>query len=74
MPAQSQNQQRAAGIALSAKRAGKCSSLPEGSASRQMCESMSLEDLEHFAGTKTKAPPQRVSQAKRNLKRKAFKK
>ncbi len=52
MPAKSQVQQQAAGIALSAKRKGKCSDLPEGSASREMCESMSLEELEKYAGTK----------------------
>jgi hypothetical protein len=58
-PAESENQQQAAGIALSAKRKGKCDSLPEGSASRQMCESMSIEELEKFAGTKTKNLPKK---------------
>lgn len=54
MPAKSKNQQQAAGIALSAKRKGKCSDLPSGSASRKMCESMTLKQLEDYAGTKTK--------------------
>jgi len=51
MPSTSQNQQQAAGIALSAKRKGQCGSLPQGSASRQMCESMTIAQLEEFAGT-----------------------
>ena len=46
----------AAGIALSAKRKGKCDSLPDGAA-KQMCQSMSLEDLEHYAGIKRKGLP-----------------
>jgi len=57
MPARSKSQQQAAGIALSAKRKGKCSSLPKGSSSRQMCVSMSIEQLEEFAGTKQKGLP-----------------
>lgn len=61
MPAKSENQQQAAGIALSAKRKGKCSSLPAGSASRKMCESMSAEQLSHYAGTKTKKLPEKKS-------------
>jgi len=52
MPAKSKSQQQAAGIALSAKRKGKCSSLPKGSASRQMCESMTTKELEKYAETK----------------------
>jgi len=59
MPSESKNQQMSAGIALRAKRAGKCSRLPKGSASRQMCESMSIAQLEEFAGTKRKGLPKR---------------
>lgn len=64
MPAKSQDQQQAAGIALEAKRKGKCSSLPKDSASRQMCASMTIEQLEHYAGTKTKKLPEKKSTKK----------
>jgi hypothetical protein len=64
MPAKSKSQQISAGIALRAKRAGKCGSLPKGSASRQMCESMSASQLEEFAGTKRKGLPKRKSKAR----------
>jgi len=66
MPATSENQQQAAGIALKAKKASKCSSLPKGSASRQMCKSMTSEQLGHFAGTKTKNLPKTKKSYKNN--------
>lgn len=63
MPTESKNQQQAAGIALKTKRAGKCDSLPEGSASRKMCDSMTIEELEKFAGTKHKGLPKKKKKA-----------
>ncbi len=63
MPAKSQDQQKAAGAALSAKRGEtKVSSLK--GASRSMYESMSEKELEDFASTKRKGKPEHVSRKK----------
>ncbi len=63
MPAKSQDQQKAAGAALSAKRGEtKVSSLK--GASRSMYESMSEKELEDFASTKRKGKPEHVSKKK----------
>ncbi len=63
MPAKSQDQQKAAGAALSAKRGEtKVSSLK--GASKSMYESMSEKELEDFASTKRKGKPEHVSKKK----------
>lgn len=63
MPAKSQDQQKAAGAALSAKRGEtKVSSLK--GASRSMYESMSEKELEDFASTKRKGKPEHISKKK----------
>ncbi len=48
MPAKSEEQRKAAGAALQAKRKGNCNSLSPGAA-RQMCKTMSEAELEEFA-------------------------
>lgn len=63
MPAKSKDQQRAAGIALQAKREGTVEDLPKGSASYQMAKSMSEEELDKLASTKHKGLPKDVSEA-----------
>lgn len=61
MPAKSKAQQRAAGAALSAKRGDKKVSELQG-ASKDMYESMSEEELEDFASTKTEDLPDHASE------------
>lgn len=60
MPANSKKQQKAAGIALSAKRGDRKKSSLKG-ASKQMYESMSEDQLEDFASTKRKGKPEKKS-------------
>jgi len=63
MPARSKAQQRAAGIALAAKRGDVEVDSLKG-ASRSMYESMSERQLEEFAQTPRKALPDKKSAAK----------
>jgi hypothetical protein len=60
MPAKSKAQQKAAGVALSAKRGDTPKSELKG-ASKEMADSMSEKQLEDFATTKRKGKPQHVS-------------
>ncbi|MBM7043691.1 MULTISPECIES: DUF3008 family protein [Rhizobium] len=60
MPAKSKAQQRAAGVALSAKR-GETSKSELKGASKEMERSMSERQLEEFASTKIKGKPEHVS-------------
>ncbi len=60
MPAESKQQQKAAGAALSAKR-GKTKKSELKGASLQMYESMSEEQLEDIAATKRKGLPRKKS-------------
>lgn len=53
MPAKSKSQQKAAGMALSAKRGDTPKSKLKGSA-KEMYESMSKDELEDYASTKRK--------------------
>lgn len=64
MPAKSKKQQRAAGIALSAKRGRRSKASLKGS-SRGMYESMSERQLAEFAGTKRKRLPTRTSKSRK---------
>jgi len=57
MPAKSKDQQRAAGIALQAKKNGTVGDLPSGAA-KNMAKSMSVKELEKFASTKHKGLPE----------------
>ncbi|HEV2188195.1 MAG TPA: DUF3008 family protein [Stellaceae bacterium] len=59
MPAKSKAQQKAAGMALAAKR-GELKVSELMGASRQMYESMNEEQLEEFAATKRKGKPEHV--------------
>lgn len=61
MPALSKAQQKAAGAALAAKR-GEISSRTLRGASREMYDTMSEEQLEHFAATKRKGLPEHKGQ------------
>lgn len=58
MPAESKQQQKAAGMALSAKR-GKTDPTTLRGAARSMYESMTIKELEEFAGTKHKTLPKK---------------
>jgi hypothetical protein len=60
MPAKSKAQQKAAGAALSAKRGETPKSELKG-ASKGMERSMSEQQLEEFASTKTKGKPEHTS-------------
>jgi hypothetical protein len=60
MPAKSKAQQKAAGAALSAKRGETPKSELKG-ASKGMERSMSKQQLEEFASTKTKGKPEHTS-------------
>lgn len=60
MPAKSKQQQKAAGMALSAKRGETDPSELKGAA-REMYESMSESELEEFAETKRKDLPEKKS-------------
>jgi len=64
MPSVSKNQQAAAAIALKAKKEGKIDDLPKKSSSHQMATSMSVEELEKFAGTKRKGLPKEKNESK----------
>jgi len=57
MPAKSKDQQRAAAIALKAKKDGKVDDLPSGAA-KNMAKSMSEKELGKFASTKHKGLPE----------------
>jgi hypothetical protein len=59
MPAKSAAQQKAAGVALSAKRGDTPKSKLKG-ASKQMVESMTEKQLEEFASTRRKGKPEHV--------------
>ena len=61
MPAKSKSQQRAAGAALSAKRGDTKVSDLQG-ASKEMYDSMSEDELEDFASTKTDDLPDHVDE------------
>lgn len=56
MPAKSKEQQRAAALALSAKRGNRSPSSLEGAA-RQMYQSMSAKELREYASTDRKGLP-----------------
>jgi len=58
MPAKSKAQQKAAGMALAAKRGKISPSKLKGSA-KEMYKSMTTTQLEHYAGTPTKKLPAR---------------
>jgi hypothetical protein len=58
MPAVSKDQQRAAGLALKAKKDGKVDDLRSGAA-KEMAKSMSEKELEKFASTKHKGLPEK---------------
>ncbi|KEC73464.1 UNVERIFIED_ORG: hypothetical protein GGD51_001889 [Rhizobium esperanzae] len=60
MPAKSKAQQKAAGVALSAKR-GETPKKELKGASKQMVESMSEKQLEEFASTKRKGKPEHAA-------------
>jgi len=60
MPAKSKSQQKAAGIALAAKR-GKISKKALKGASRSMEESMSEDELHKMAATSRKNKPEHVA-------------
>jgi hypothetical protein len=57
MPAKSKSQQKAAGAALSAKRADTTVGAPKG-ASKSMYKSMSEKELHDMAATKRKGKPE----------------
>jgi hypothetical protein len=63
MPAQSQKQQMAAGVALAAKR-GEVSKNKLRGASKSMMQSMSEKQLREFAKTKRKGKPTRSRKSK----------
>jgi len=62
MPAKSKVQQQAAGAALSAKRGERKVSSLKGAA-KGMYMSMTKEELEEFAGTKTRGLPRKVKKS-----------
>lgn len=64
MPAKSKNQQAAAGLALRAKR-GEISFSSLRKSARQMYESMSAHELEHYASTPRKGLPKRKKKRKK---------
>ena len=63
MPAKSKAQQKAAGVALSAKKGDKKKSELKGS-SRAMYDSMSKKQLEEFASGSRKGKPEHKSKSK----------
>lgn len=67
MPAVSKNQQRAAAIALKAKKEGTVDQLPKGSASKGMATSMSQKELEKFASTEHKGLPKKVNETTKEM-------
>ena len=70
MPAKSKKQQKAAGMALAAKRGKISPSKLKGSA-KQMYKSMTAKQLEDYAETKRKGLPTRVKKKERNAKKKS---
>ena len=64
MPAKSENQQQAAGAALAAKR-GEIPVKDLYGAAKQMYKSMTAEELEHLAKTKTKGLPKKKAKPKK---------
>jgi hypothetical protein len=68
MPSVSISQKNAAGMALAAKR-GKISASKLNGAAKGMYESMTAEQLEHYAGTKTEGLPERRGG---NMKHKSY--
>jgi len=62
MPAKSAAQQKAAGVALAAKRGEEPKSALRG-ASKSMEKSMTEKQLEEFASTKRKGKPEHVSKS-----------
>jgi len=62
LPAKSKAQQQAAGAALAAKRGERDPKTLKGAA-LEMYKTMSEEQLEHYAGTKTKELPKKVKKA-----------
>lgn len=69
MPAKSQSQQRASGMALAAKR-GKVAMSKLYGAAKQMAKSMTVEQLRHFAKTVRRGLPKHKRQ---EVRRKALK-
>ena len=69
MPAKSKKQQKAAGMALAAKRGEISPSRLKGSA-KQMYKSMTAKQLEDYAATKRKGLPTRVKKKKKKRKTK----
>lgn len=63
MPAVSKDQQRAAAIALKAKRDGKVDDLPKNSASYSMAKSMTEKELDKLASTKRKGLPKEKNES-----------
>ena len=68
MPAKSQQQQKAAGMALAAKRGEIEPSTLKGAA-KQMYDSMSEEDLSHIASTSHKGKPRYAKGSPRKLRK-----
>lgn len=68
MPAKSKAQQKAAAMALAAKR-GKISPRKLKGSARQMYKSMTAKQLKHYAETKTKKLPARVKKKKKVRKK-----
>lgn len=68
MPAVSKDQQRAAGIALQAKRDGKVDELPAGAA-KEMAKSMTEKELDKMASTKLKGLPEKKKEKKNEAKK-----
>lgn len=62
MPAKSKSQQKAAGMALSAKRGDTDKSDLKGSA-KEMYESMSEDELEDYASSKRKGKPEKKNES-----------
>jgi len=67
MPSVSRSQQSASALALSAKR-GKISPNKLYGAAKQMYNSMSEEQLRHYAETKTKNLPEKVAEERKFMK------
>jgi len=70
MPAKSKAQQKAAGMALAAKRGEISPNKLKGSA-KEMYKSMTSKQLGDYAETKTKGLPTRVKKKKRKAKKKS---
>jgi len=70
MPAKSKQQQKAAGMALAAKR-GEISPRKLKGSAKQMYKSMTKKQLAEYAGTKRKGLPTRVKKKKKTAKKKS---